>query len=304
MGRRISGVDLMLLGTVLLWALNITVTRYVLTHGFRPLAYATTRYGAATAIFWAYTWRRERTFRIRVSDTKLVLIGGAAIFLNQLAFVFAIQKTSASTVGLLLGTVPIFVALLATFVGLERPGRNFWLAAAISFVGVGLIAAGSSGGVSGSLLGDLLGVATAATWGIYTVVVGPLMRRYSPFRISALILAIGWVPLALVSIPELLRQDYDHFGTLMWLSFAYAVVGPLFLTNILWYSAIARVGPSRAALFANIEPFFAVLFALVLLSEHLTRWEIAGGVAIAVAIVLERARRPVPATASAPEPAA
>src|SRR5207248_10053389 len=34
--RRIHAVDLMLLGTVLLWALNSTVTRYVLTHGFHP----------------------------------------------------------------------------------------------------------------------------------------------------------------------------------------------------------------------------------------------------------------------------
>jgi drug/metabolite transporter (DMT)-like permease len=299
MVRRISAVDLMLLGTVLLWALNITVTRYVLTHGFRPLAYATTRYGAATAIFWLYTWRSERSFRIRLSDRKLVLIGGVAIFLNQLSFVFAVQKTSASTVGLILGTIPIFVALLATLVGYERPGRTFWLAAAVSFAGVGLIAFGSTGGVSGDLFGNLLGIATAATWAAYTVVVGPLMRRYSPFRISSLILLAGWIPLALASIPELLRQSYGGFGVTMWLAFAYAVVGPLFLTNLLWYSAVARVGPSRASLFANLEPFFAVLFALVLLGEHLTRWEVAGGVAIAIAIALERVRRPVEASAPA-----
>ena len=53
--RRASTVDLMLLGTVLLWALNATVTRYVLTHGFQPLAYATIRYGAATVLFWLFT---------------------------------------------------------------------------------------------------------------------------------------------------------------------------------------------------------------------------------------------------------
>ena len=52
----------MLLGTVLLWALNITVTRYVVTHGFKPLAYAVTRYFAATALFWAFTYARERCF--------------------------------------------------------------------------------------------------------------------------------------------------------------------------------------------------------------------------------------------------
>jgi drug/metabolite transporter (DMT)-like permease len=65
-------------------------------------------------------------------------------------------------------------------------------------------------------------------------------------------------------------------------------VGPLFLTNILWYSAIGKVGPARASLFANLQPFFAVLFALVLLSEHLGAAEIAGGVLIFIGIVAER----------------
>ena len=75
-------------------------------------------------------------------------------------------------------------------------------------------------------------------------------------------------------------------------AFAFAVVGPLFLTNLLWFTAIDRVGPSRAALFANLEPFFAVLFAVLLLSEHLTGWEIAGGVAIGLGILIERRGQP------------
>jgi drug/metabolite transporter (DMT)-like permease len=41
----------MLLATVVLWALNFTVTKYVLEHGFQPLAYSTVRYGIATIIF-------------------------------------------------------------------------------------------------------------------------------------------------------------------------------------------------------------------------------------------------------------
>ena len=66
------------------------------------------------------------------------------------------------------------------------------------------------------------------------------------------------------------------------------MIGPLFLTNILWFTAIDRVGPSRASLFANMQPFFAVVFALVILGEHLNRWEIVGAVAIGAGIVLER----------------
>ncbi len=140
---------------------------------------------------------------------------------------------------------------------------------------------------------------TAATWAAYSVAIAPLMRRYSPFRISALVLALGCIPLTLASIPQLREQSFAGFGWTMWLAFAYAVIGPLFLTNILWFTAIDRVGPSRASLFANLQPFFSVLFALLLLSEHLNRWEIAGGVAIAAGIALERIRRP-PVVATVP----
>jgi len=279
----------MLLGTVLLWALNVTVTKYILNHGFEPLAYATIRYFAATALFWAFTYGRERSFAIRLSDTKLVALAGALIFVNQICFVYGIKLTNASTMGLLLGTTPIFIGLIATLVGLEFLGRRFWAGAFVSFLGVALVASGN-GGFSGHVGGLALVVATPLTWAAYSVAIVPLMRRYSPFKISALVLAIGWIPLAAVGAEQTLDQSY-HYGWSVWLAFAYAVIGPLFLTNILWFTAMSRVGPSRAALFANLQPFFAVFFALLLLGEHLNRWEIVGGLAIGAGIVLERTQR-------------
>ena len=279
----------MLLGTVLLWALNVTVTKYILNHGFEPLAYATIRYFAATALFWAFTYGRERSFAIRLSDTKLVALAGALIFVNQICFVYGIKLTNASTMGLLLGTTPIFIGLIATLVGLEFLGRRFWAGAFVSFLGVALVASGN-GGFSGHVGGLALVVATPLTWAAYSVAIVPLMRRYSPFKISALVLAIGWIPLAAVGAEQTLNQGY-HYGWSVWLAFAYAVIGPLFLTNILWFTAMSRVGPSRAALFANLQPFFAVFFALLLLGEHLNRWEIVGGLAIGAGIVLERTQR-------------
>jgi drug/metabolite transporter (DMT)-like permease len=287
--RRFTVVDAMLLGTVLLWALNITVTKYVLEHGFQPLAYATIRYFAATALFWCFTYTREHTFRVHLSDGRLIALAALLIYVNQIGFVYGVDKSSAATMALILGTTPIWVGVIATFVGFERLQRSFWAAAALSFLGVGLVAAGT-GGVSGRVGGDVLALMTAITWAGYSMAIAPLMRRYSPFRISALVLALGWVPLAITGAAQSLSQDFS-FNTLTWICFAYAVIGPLFLTNILWFTAIARVGPSRASLFANLQPFFGVVFALVLLGEHLNGWEIAGGVMIFTGIVLERVRR-------------
>jgi drug/metabolite transporter (DMT)-like permease len=116
------------------------------------------------------------------------------------------------------------------------------------------------------------------------------MRRYSPYRISAVVLALGWLPLALVSIPQVSAQQFS-FGWTVWLGFGYAVIGPLFLTNILWFTAVDIVGAARAALFNNLQPFFAVAFALLLLSESLRPLELVGGVFIFAGIVLERVWR-------------
>ena len=287
--RRVSSVDLMLLGTVVLWALNLTVTKYVLEHGFQPLAYSTIRYAAATSLFWCFTYAREGSLRIGLSDAKIVGVAATMIFVNQIGFVYSVHKTTASTVALILGTTPIFIGILATAVGLERLTRRFWLAAVISFVGVGFVATGN-GGFSGKIIGDLLALSAAVTWGAYSVAITPLMRRYSPFRISAIVLGVGWVPIAIVGAMQTSRQGF-HFGWGTWLGFGFAVVGPLFLTNILWFTAISRVGPSRASLFANLQPFFAVVFALLILGEHLNRWEIVGAVAIGIGIVIERGRR-------------
>ena len=288
----------MLLGTVVLWSLNITVTKYMFEHGWKPLAYGTIRYFVAISLFWAFTYYRERSFRIARSDLWLVLLAALMIFLNQLCFVYGVKLAHASTVALLLGTIPIFIGLISLALRLEHLARAFWIGAAITFGGVALIAV-ANGSVGSSLSGTLIAIAAALTWACYTVSIATLMRRYSPFRISALVLAIGWVPLALVSIPQVSEQHFS-FGWKVWLGFGYAVVGPLFLTNILWFTAIDRVGASRAALFANLQPFFAVFFALILLGESLLTLEIAGGVLIFAGIAFERiARRPLAANAVA-----
>ena len=219
------------------------------------------------------------------------------MWLNQVSYVYALTFTTATTVALVLGATPIFAALIARAVGLERLSRRFWLAAAVSFFGVGLIAlGGGGGGVSANVKGVALSVATAATWAAYSVAVAPLMRRYSPYRISAIVLVAGWIPLFLSSLKQLAEQDFN-VGWLPWLCLVYGVLGPLVLTNILWFRSIDRVGPSHATLFANIQPLFAAIFATVLLSESLEPLQIVGGVAVLGGIFLSRLREPAPVPA-------
>jgi len=279
----------MLLATVVIWALNITVTRYALTHGWEPLAYSSIRYTAGALLFAAFTFGSERSFRIGGRRDLLLLAVAAAtgIWLNQLAYSYAIKLTTATTVALILGITPIFAALAGSALGLERLSGRFWLAASVSSLGVALVALGSGGGVTVDLTGNLLAVATAATWAVYSLAVAPLMLRYSPYRISAVVLLAGCIPLVASGWGQLGDQPFD-LGVVPWVAIVFATLGPLVLTNVLWFRSIAVVGAARATLFANIQPFIAAVFALVILSEPMSVAQFLGGLLIAVGIVLAR----------------
>ncbi len=295
--RRPTSVELMLLTTILLWSLNLSVTKYILDNGLEPLSYATARYALAGAIFVALTLLAQRTLRIERRHVPVLLLTAVLLWLNQVCFVLALDATSASTIGLLIGTIPIFAALFGVALGHERLGRRFWAAAAISSVGVALVAVGAGGDVSGGYWGGiLLGLVTAATWAAYSVAVTPLMRTYSPSHVSAIVISGAWVLIALVGLPVTTSQDWE-VGWEIWTLLVLATVGPLVLTNILWFRVLHRIGPARATLAANLQPFVAAVLAVVLLSEPLGLAQIAGGVLIAVGIVVAR-RRTTPAQAA------
>jgi drug/metabolite transporter (DMT)-like permease len=296
--RAVRPVHLALLVTVVLWALNLTMTRYILTHGFEPLAYGTVRYGLAAVIFIAIVVIGERRLSIERRDLGRVGLAALLIFLNQLSFVYALDVTSASTIALVLGATPAFAALIGLALGLERMSRRFWLASLVSFGGVGLVALGAGGEVDGGLRGVLLGIATAATWAGYSVVVAPLMQRYSASRISAVVISLAWVGIAAAGAPQTAEQDLG-LGWYVWLLLLLATLGPLVVTTILWFRALHQIGPSRATLIANLNPFVAAIFALLLLSEQMTALQVAGGLLIGGGIFL--ARRPQPRTAPAAE---
>lgn len=284
--------DVLLLATVLFWSFNFTVVKYALTNGWEPLSYSSVRFAIGAVLFSAFTFGREHTLRVRRDDVWLLLAAAAlGIWLNQVSFSYSVRFTTAATVALVFGTLPIFVALISRGFGVERLHVRHWLAAGISFAGVGLVAAGGAGGLGGDVGGILLALVACVTWAAYSVAMGPLMRRYSPYRISAFVLLVGMVPLLLSASRQLVTQDWASLGGLAWAAFFYSLFFSLVFTNVMWFEGIHRVGAARASLYANLQPFLGAFFALVVLSEEMTPLQFAGGLVIGAGIVLARATR-------------
>jgi len=62
------------------------------------------------------------------------------------------------------------------------------------------------------------------------------------------------------------------------------------LLAVFWYAAVRRLGATRAAIYANMESFFAVLAAALLLGERVALISVVGGAAVVAGVLLTRRR--------------
>lgn len=284
--------DVALLVTVVIWGLNFTVVKVGLG-AIEPLAFSVVRFalgGSVTVILLVGSQGKPR-FRRR----DLPLLGAAAILgitVNQAAFVGAVHLTSASNVALIVGTIPIWTSVFAVAARQENLDMSHWIALGAGLVGITLVVLGGpqTGVGSHDFSGEVLALLVAASWGAYSVLIRPLMARYSASQLSAFMMVAGTIALLPFAIPELVSQDWAHVPLDAWLALVYAAILSVTVTNILYFTAIAQVGASRAAIYAYLEPFLGVLFAALLLSERITTLQLAGGVVIVLAVVAGRLR--------------
>jgi drug/metabolite transporter (DMT)-like permease len=295
----------MLLFCVTVWGFNFTVSKYALGHGFAPLSYAAPRFAIATVLFVVIAYVRDGDLRLERRDLRRVAFWGAvAIASNQVAFMWSFEFASASTVALIFGTLPIFAGIFSQLLGVDRLGTRRWLAAAVSFSGVALVALGAVGGLSATLGGIVLSLYAPASFALYSIALAPLVRKYGTFRVNALASLFCLPVLLVAAVPQLVHTHWGSIDGLAWAGLVYSALLAYALTNLLWFVAVARVGAARASIYANLQPFLGAVFALLLLSEEMGPLQWAGGAAIATGIVLGRVRsrraEPTPELAPAP----
>jgi drug/metabolite transporter (DMT)-like permease len=287
--RRPDPADGMLVAANVIWSLNYATTKYAFER-WSPIAFSGLRFATAGIALAILVRWREGGLGVERRDARLVVVCGiVGIFLNQLTFTYAVDYTAAANVALILASAPAFAAVFAVMLGHERVRPAHWLALGLSLIGVGLVVMGGSNLSGFSLRGDLLAVGAALTWAGYTVLLRPLLGRYSAARISALVILIGAVILAPVTVVQVANQDFGSLGGLRWGAWVYSTIGPLLVTNWLYFRALHRVGAARATLYMYLQPFLGAVFAAWLLGEKLVAIQLIGGAVIVGGVAFGRA---------------
>jgi drug/metabolite transporter (DMT)-like permease len=204
---------------------------------------------------------------------------------------YALSLTTVSHAALMVGTMPVFLAIGATIFTHERLGRTGWLALAGSTCGVTLItlSGGHPHAMQGgpSLKGDLLVVVSLMLSLGWILLNRHLMQGHSPVVVTAYGVFSGTLMLAAWVLATSGPPPVHGLSPRVW--FASAASGLLCTasTMLLWNWGIHHVPASRAGVFLNIEPAMGSLLGVVLLGDHLGPDAWLGGVLIiAAAIVL------------------
>lgn len=218
-----------------------------------------------------------------------------------------LSLTTVSHASLMVGTMPVLLAVAATLFAHERMDLTGWLALVVSTTGAALIALGArhaTGSGSPTLTGDLLVVLSLAIALGWVLLNQRLVRHHSPIVVTAYGIAAGTLML-LVAVPLFYREPFGpfpHISVHAWLALAASGLLCTASTTLLWNWGLTQVPASQAGVLLNMEPLIGSLLGVLVLNEALGPSARLGGTLIlgAALVITTRSRTRVRETLPTP----
>src|SRR5580658_10429654 len=242
-----------LIAAGLLWGTTVPLSKVAL-EWLAPGWLTAVRFGLAAAVLLPVARRRgARILEPRVLASGAVGYGATVIVQNA-----GITRTSVTHAALLIGAVPVLVAVIAAVWhrAVARPAA--WLGFAVSLGGVGLVTAGGGGG-GASVRGDGLVLASLVLSATFTVAQGRLLPGGVPAVPGRLTGSTGPGPVLAVA--------------------ALALAGTLAPFTLFAYGQ-SRVPAEVAGAFLNIEPLVGAIAGVLFFGDPAGPRQLAGGLAV------------------------
>ena len=204
--------------------------------------------------------------------------GGSVVVQNA-----GITRTSVTHAALLIGAVPVMVAVVAALWRRTVARPVAWTGFALSLAGVGLITGGRGGGATA--VGDGLVLASLMLSAVFTVAQEGLLRGRDPIAVTAVqFLGAALAALPFAAVTEGVPATPHNPGAV--LAAAALAVGGTVLPFTLFAYGQSRISAEVAGAFYNIEPLVGAAAGIVLFGDPAGPVQAVGGAAIIAGIAL------------------
>jgi len=222
------------------------------------------------------------------------LLGVPLQFLVQFR---GLQLTTVSHASLMVGTMPVILAIGAVIFTHERLKPLGWIALAASTTGAALIALGGHHHDSANgptVIGDLYVVASMFIALFWILINKDLVKRHNPIVVTAYGLLAGTIMLAII-VPITYGIPPVHGISLKaWAALIASGIFCTATTTLLWNWGMTKVPASQAGVLLNAEPLIGSLLGVFLLHEHLGTLAYIGGAMIVTAAIVLTTQSPTP----------
>lgn len=292
---RASITDLLLVAMALIWGVNASVMKFGVAQ-MPPLVFNAARLGLASIALVALAFGVRGAIITRRDLGMLLALGVLGTGLYQFFMIEGLARTRAGTTALILSSGPAFVALFGRVLGIERITRRGMLGIALSMAGITLVALTQPDAFTrrATLFGSALVLVGCICWSLFTVLIKPYANRLDGRIVTAITIIGGTLPLSLIALPAMSGVAWSDLSPGTWGAIVYSGLASMVIAYLFWNRGVRLLGPTRTAMFGNLQPVFALVAARLLLGETPSAWQLVGAVGIIGGVVLTRTADPWP----------
>jgi len=265
-----------------LYGASHIIAKGVMPEFLTPSVFILFRVVGAVILFWTV---KTIFVRERVEKADLLRIAACGLFgvaINQMCFFHGLSLSSSINAGIIMTVNPIIVVLLSYLILKEKITGFKFTGIVIGAIGAIFLTLTAGTGSGDSVFGDFLLFINAASYGLYLVLVKPLMQKYAPVTVITYIFTFGLLYILLYppTLSEFFSIDYSLLTQAVIFKITYIIVGVTFLAYLLTVYALKDLSPSVSSSYIYLQPvlviLFAVTFAAVGIAEDYTdtiTWE-------------------------------
>lgn len=281
MSPRSRGI-LLVGGAATCWASESLMVRLIEAAGDWQILFWSGAVMTCAMAAWLYYDHRGRLFRALLDTGRPGLIAAVSVAAAYSGFIFALNRTTVANTVVLLGTAPLFAALLARVVLGERVRRRTWAAMGLALAGVALMVSDSL--TLGRLSGDLFALGTGALYGV-----GIVALRAAPVRNGAKVdmmpaNAAAGILIAIIAATRDAPFAVSERDLVLLLAIGLI---PAALGSWLFTRGVRHLQAAEAGLLCLLEAVIAPLLVWAVLSETPTAQALAGAAIVLAALVYE-----------------
>ncbi|MBF0705820.1 DMT family transporter [Alkalihalobacillus hwajinpoensis] len=272
--------------TIVIWGSTFAAIRASLHGGYSSGHLVLVRYLIASSAFLMYALWPGVKFRLpKGGDLPGILaLGWIGISIYHIGVTFGEQTISAGTTGMLIGSAPVFTALIAVLVLNEKLGTFGWIGLGIGFIGIILITLGTSGPAFEISSGALLVLMAAIATSFFFVFQKPYFKRYKPIELAAYFTWAGTLPFFCFT-PDVL-QTIQGATLEANLSAIYVGIFPAAIAYVTWSTALSLGNASSVTSMMYLEPAIAIFIAWIWLNEWPSTLSLIGGVVAITGVIV------------------